>query len=316
MTVSGTSQFTMTVDEIITEAYQRVLGEDITGFNARSARISLNLICQMLNARGINLWAVERRTLNLDNGVNRYLLDSDVVDVLEMWSRQAASINRRVVTLTNPFVTVTGSTVMTVTDNVNGAQSGDSVLYGSSASVGGLLINGTYQIVEVLDPNTYTIASTAPAASTATGGGQVSATYQATTDIIMRRMARDEYARQPGKSNPGDPYQFYLERLRDAPYLNLFPTPNLQNVTQLAYNIKRRIFDISGIMQTMDVPIYVLPAMISGLAWAVSQKRPQITPEQRAELKALYEADLELTLDENRDRSPLRIVPDMSRYIR
>lgn len=77
---------------------------------------------------------------------------------------------RRTATLNNPFATVNGSATVTVTDAGHGGTTGDYVNYSGAAAVGGLTLNGRYQIT-VLGVNTYTITASTNATATVAGGG-------------------------------------------------------------------------------------------------------------------------------------------------
>jgi hypothetical protein len=85
---------------------------------------------------------------------------------------------RRTVSLTNPFTTVSGSQVVTVTDANHTAQRGDYVRFDGATTVGGLTIDGEYQITSIVTINTYTIEAASAASSTAgPGGGTVATEY-------------------------------------------------------------------------------------------------------------------------------------------
>lgn len=84
---------------------------------------------------------------------------------------------RETATLTNPFTTASGSAVVTVTDASHGSANGDFVTFSGASAVGGLTLNGNYQIANVTT-NTYTITASSNASSTATGGGTVTAKYE------------------------------------------------------------------------------------------------------------------------------------------
>lgn len=81
------------------------------------------------------------------------------------------------VSLTDPFTTVSGSTTVTVTDANGGYINGDSVTFSGASAVGGLTLNGEFQIT-YFTGDTYTIQSSSAASSSATGGGSVTAKYQ------------------------------------------------------------------------------------------------------------------------------------------
>lgn len=87
---------------------------------------------------------------------------------------------RDTVTLTNPFTTSIGLPTVTVTDAAHGCATGDFVTFSGASPVGGLTLNGEYQVT-VLTINTYTITASSNASSTATGGGTVTAAYQVNT---------------------------------------------------------------------------------------------------------------------------------------
>ena len=83
-------------------------------------------------------------------------------------------------TLSNPFVTVNASTTVTVTHTSHGAINGDFVTFSNAAPVGGLSLNGEYQLTYVSN-NSYTITSATAATSSVPGGGggtTVQALYQ------------------------------------------------------------------------------------------------------------------------------------------
>jgi hypothetical protein len=81
-------------------------------------------------------------------------------------------------TLTNPFTTIATSTTVTVTDTFYSPNVGDFVIFSGASAVGGLSLNGEYQVQAVTGPTTYTITSLVAATSSATGGGTVTAQYE------------------------------------------------------------------------------------------------------------------------------------------
>ena len=89
---------------------------------------------------------------------------------------------RATVTLTNPFTTISGSPTVTVVDANGGYISEDFVTFSGASAVGGLTLNGEYQITVIPGvANTYTITASSNASSSATGGGTVTAAYQINT---------------------------------------------------------------------------------------------------------------------------------------
>tara|TARA_R110002012_G_scaffold55022_8_gene140644 strand:+ start:2208 stop:2873 length:666 start_codon:yes stop_codon:yes gene_type:complete len=88
MTTSGSRDFNLDVGEIIEEAYERCGLEVRTGYDARTARRSLNLMFADWANRGLNLWTVAQGTTNLVQGTSTYTLTADVVGMLEMVLRR------------------------------------------------------------------------------------------------------------------------------------------------------------------------------------------------------------------------------------
>lgn len=90
---------------------------------------------------------------------------------------------RSTVTLSSPFTVSVGLPTVVVLDTGHGASDGDFVTFSGATAVGGLTLNGEYQITYV-DVDNYTITAASNATSTATGGGaSVSAAYQLNTGL-------------------------------------------------------------------------------------------------------------------------------------
>jgi hypothetical protein len=88
--------------------------------------------------------------------------------------------------LTDPFATTDTLTTVTVTDVAHGAITGDFVTFSGAAAVGGLTLNGEFEVT-VLTVDTYSIVSPTPATSTATGGGaSVAAAYQLNVGLAIQ----------------------------------------------------------------------------------------------------------------------------------
>lgn len=88
MTTSGTRVFNIDVAEAIEEAYERIGTELRSGYDARTARRSLNLMFAEWANRGLNLWTVTETVLPLVQGTSSYTLNEDVIDVLDMALRR------------------------------------------------------------------------------------------------------------------------------------------------------------------------------------------------------------------------------------
>lgn len=91
MTTSGSRDFNLDVAELIEEAYERCGLEVRTGYDAKTARRSLNLMFADWANRGLNLWTVTQATTTVTQGTATYTLAADVVDILDMVLRRSGT---------------------------------------------------------------------------------------------------------------------------------------------------------------------------------------------------------------------------------
>ena len=88
MATSGSRDFNLDIAEMIEEAYERCGLEMRTGYDAKTARRSLNLMFAEWANRGLNLWTVEQATITLTQGQAQETLGAEVVDILEVVLRR------------------------------------------------------------------------------------------------------------------------------------------------------------------------------------------------------------------------------------
>ena len=91
MATSGSRDFDLDVAEIIEEAYERCGLEVRTGYDARTARRSLNLMFADWANRGLNLWTVTQATQALTAGTSTYSFDTTYTDLLEVVIRRSGT---------------------------------------------------------------------------------------------------------------------------------------------------------------------------------------------------------------------------------
>jgi|TARA_R100001440_G_scaffold34860_1_gene53817 hypothetical protein len=91
MTVSGSKNFELQVDDYIEEAFERCGTEFRTGYDARTAKRSLNLLLADWANRGLNQWTIKQRTQAVTQGTSAYDLGTDVIDVLSVVCRRSGS---------------------------------------------------------------------------------------------------------------------------------------------------------------------------------------------------------------------------------
>ena len=91
MTTSSSRDFNLDVAEAIEEAYERCGLEMRTGYDAKTARRSLNIMFSEWANRGLNLWTVEQNTQALTSGTASYTFNADHTDLLEVVIRRSGT---------------------------------------------------------------------------------------------------------------------------------------------------------------------------------------------------------------------------------
>ena len=93
MATSGSRDFNLDVSDIIEEAYERCGLEVRTGYDARTARRSMNLMFADWANRGINLWTVRQATITLTQGQATETLTADVWNIFFIGDRVQSQRN-------------------------------------------------------------------------------------------------------------------------------------------------------------------------------------------------------------------------------
>ena len=130
-------------------------------------------------------------------------------------------------------------------------------------------------------------------------------------DITISRISVSTYASIPNKLSRGRPIQLYIERLRDAPLVNVWPVPN-NNDYVLYYWRMRRIQDAGAGAETADMNFRFLPCLVAGLAYHIAMKVPELV-ERIPMLKSVYEEEFQLAAGEDREKTAARFVPRIGR---
>lgn len=134
------------------------------------ARISNNTYLGV--ARSLWPWAASAGALYLGVGTHlKYYISSGgtYYDITPL---------RVTTTLPNDPFTANGTSTISVNAPTHGAVAGDFVTYSGATAFSGVTIVGEYQIVSVIDANTYTIDFGSNVAAGSGGGAAVSAAYQ------------------------------------------------------------------------------------------------------------------------------------------
>ncbi len=132
------------------------------------ADFTMNGVC-----RSMHRWAVLSGYIYLGLGTNSrfYVVSDDLTYEVSPLTPPE--------TLTDPFTTTDGSSIVTVTTPGGGhtAVTGDTVIFAGATAVGGLTIDGEYVVIGYINDNNYQIDAGSDATSDDTGGGTVTVNY-------------------------------------------------------------------------------------------------------------------------------------------
>lgn len=149
------------------------------------------------------------------------------------------------------------------------------------------------------------------------------------TDININRISSSTYSTIPNKLATGRPIQVWINRQSGATYpgtptntvaypqINVWPTPNApgEQYTFVYWRL-RRIQDAGDGMNTQDIPFRFLNAMVAGLAYYLAAKIPGVDMQRALALKSDYDQQLQLAMDEDREKASIRFVPRNYNYTR
>ena len=94
----------------------------------------------------------------------------------------------------------------------------------------------------------------------------------------------------------------------------MWPVPDEDSKYEVLYWRVKRIADVGGdASNTMQVPGRFLPALVSGLAYHIAVKRPEVMSRVQF-LKQDYEETYRMAADEDRVKTSARFVPHMASY--
>ena len=127
------------------------------------------------------------------------------------------------------------------------------------------------------------------------------------SDLTINRISVSTYSAIPTKLTQGRPIQIYVQRLQPAPKVIVWPVPDNNNY-QLNYWRMRRIEDAGSGIQTADISFRFLPCLVSGLAYHIAMKVPELVDRVQM-LKAVYDEQFEMAASEDREKTPARFVP-------
>ena len=129
-------------------------------------------------------------------------------------------------------------------------------------------------------------------------------------DTALERISVSTYAQQTNKQITGRPTQIFVQRLPTSTTVTMWPLPDgSQSYTLFYYRLKGIDGLASGVGgEVTSIPPRFVPALVSGLAYHIALKRPEVMA-RALPLKQLYEEAFELAASEDRDRASVSFTP-------
>ena len=303
-TTSGTQVFekNFSIDEIVEEAFERMGIQNVSGYQLKTSRRTLNIMFQEWANRGLHYWEVENTSITLATDQTEYTIfrssaegASDgvtttltsnilstattipVASVANMPSSGKIKINSEVI----EYTSISGTNILCDTTG-RGADGTTAAAHLANGIVTNF-VNGADDILEASFRNDSSI------------------------DVPLTKIARSAYQALSNKTSTGQPSQYFVQRFIDKITINLYLTPgSTENGKFLNFFFVKRIQDVGAYTNASDVPYRFVPCMVSGLTYYLSQK---YAPQRSQQFKLFYEDEFQRALAEDGSSSSTFITP-------
>lgn len=302
-TTTGTTAFNLDINDLIEEAFERCGQELRTGYNFRTARRSLNLLTIEWANRGLNFWTVEQGQIPMVTGQAIYPMPTDTINLLDTVIRQSNGTSNQI---DINISSISESTYMSLPNKL--AQGRPIQVWYNRQSGQENLTTVTVDGAITASDTTITVSNVA---DLATAGfikiGSETISYPNVNPVTNQLL---NCARGQNGTTAASHADGAAITVQNLPAINVWPTPNAPGDQYMfVYYRMRRIQDAGTGTSIQDIPFRFIPCMVSGLAYLLSMKLPDMDPNRIAALKMDYEQQWELASAEDRDTSPLRFVP-------
>ena len=268
MTTSGSFNFTLTRNEIITQALRDlgVLadGEDATADQITDGNIRLNMMVKAWRSKGISLPLYQELVVFLEDSEDSYLIGAT--------GDKATTLNDYVKTELSAAAS-SGASTLTV-DSITGISSGDVIgVVLDSDTIHWTTVNGapsgsTITLTAVttgdaaIDNHVYTYTSIAQRPLTVKGAR---VKVNDGNETPVRVITRQEYFSYVNKTATGTVTAVYYDPQIDNGVLYTYPCSNTVNDVVLL-TVQRQVADFDGTNDNSDFPVEWLEPLVKNLA--------------------------------------------------
>jgi len=135
-------------------------------------------------------------------------------------------------------------------------------------------------------------------------------------EIQMSRLNRDDYTNLPNKQfTANQPFQFWFDRTIPLPSLYLWPVPS-DPFVQITVWYSKQIMDVGALTDELYIPTRWYEATLMMLAHRMSLELPGVDMARIQYLEGQAEKYLNMVEQEERDRSPIYLAPNIACYTR
>jgi hypothetical protein len=301
MSTSGATTFNLDLNNLVEEAFERCGSQLRSGYDLKTARRSLNLLTIEWANRGINLWTIEQGQVNLVTGQSLYPIDSDTIDLLDTVVRQnnGSASNQIDINIDR----ISESTYSTIPNKLTTGRPIQVWINRQSAQ-----INATTVTLSASITSTDTSITVSDSSQLASGGfikiGTETIGYANVIGNTLTNCYRGQAGTTAAAHSSGDAIS-----VQNLNSINVWPTPDAGGAPYtFIYWRMRRIQDAGNGATEQDIPFRLLPCMVAGLAFYLSQKVPEGQPRIPF-LKQEYEEQWLMASTEDRSKAASRFVP-------
>lgn len=330
------------------------LAEELTSEQVLSAKQSLFFLLSHLGNKGINYWCINKKVFGLKADQYIYSMPLGTIDVLNVLYRtmnrptgqystsaggtvafaydndvdtycQQSSANGNISVDYGtgnpiyagsigflPYVSGGGSATWSITLEY----SVDNITWNTLDNLGSIVVTDNQWVWTDIDPGQSVQYYRIRAYSGTTLSLREFYVGNDSREIQMSRLNRDDYTNLPNKNfTANQPYQFWFDRTIPQPTVYLWPTPS-DPFIQMTVWYQRQIMDVGALSGELEIPQRWYEAVVFMLAHRMSLELPQVAADRIAYLEKQAEKFLFEAEQEERDKSPIYLAPNISVYTR
>ena len=299
--------------------------QSLTSEHVDIANDQLFLLLSDLSNRGIQLWCIEKQIYPLYDGHGDITMDIGTVDILNSNLRTLQQVTgTNYDTSTEREVAFATATAVTT---VGVLWSAASVPLALERSVDG----ATWTVIQTETPTAVagewtwfdldsSVATQFFRVRATTGTLGFSQIYLGNmpNEIPLARLSRDDYTNLPNKTFQSNrPLQYWFDRQVQRPIMHLWPVPNAQaEAYQVVLWRQRYIMDVGTMTEEIEVPQRWYDAIVAMLAAKLAMEYVEVDANLIPMLDGKAKEALYFAQQEERDNSPMMILPNIAMYTR